>query len=209
MVRAQGGRRPRCGSGCGRSTSTGARPPYSAQTRASVRTATALARDEEEAGDSRGDRDAVGAGRRSSLGGRGRGALAEPVAGLVGIRRGELAAGDGAIDPPRNVRAYSLAMQRAGVELRERTRCEELVVEGGRVVGVVAGGERIECSHVLITGGPSLRAFGASLGLSIPVGGARRGDGGEASEAGREQAMVFDVERVCTGARRRAVSCSG
>src|ERR1700737_2993686 len=28
---------------------------------------------------------------------------------------------DGCIDPPRNVRAYSLAMQQAGVELREHT----------------------------------------------------------------------------------------
>ena len=38
-----------------------------------------------------------------------------------GHRGGSFAATDGAIDPPRNVRAYSLAMQAAGVELRERT----------------------------------------------------------------------------------------
>ena len=38
-----------------------------------------------------------------------------------GHRGGSFAAADGAIDPPRNVRAYSLAMQAAGVELRERT----------------------------------------------------------------------------------------
>ncbi len=38
-----------------------------------------------------------------------------------GHRGGSFVASDGAIDPPRNVRAYSLAMQAAGVELRERT----------------------------------------------------------------------------------------
>ena len=38
-----------------------------------------------------------------------------------GHRGGSYIETDGAIDPPRNVRAYSLAMQAAGVELRERT----------------------------------------------------------------------------------------
>ena len=37
------------------------------------------------------------------------------------FRGGTYAPGDGCVDPPRNVRAYSLAMQRAGVDLRERT----------------------------------------------------------------------------------------
>ena len=112
--------------------------------------------------------------------------------GFVGA---SYAAGDGAIDPPRNVRAYSLAMQRAGVELRERTPCDELVLEGNRVVGVLAGGERIDCDRVLLTGGPSLRAAGASLGLSIPVGGARHQVAitEPHPEAGSEQAMGFDV----------------
>ena len=36
---------------------------------------------------------------------------------------------DGHIDPPRNVRAYSLAMQQAGVELRERTAFTGLRLE--------------------------------------------------------------------------------
>lgn len=105
------------------------------------------------------------------------------------------APGDGAIDPPRNVRAYSLAMQAAGVELHERKACSELVVEGGRVVGVKAGGESISCSRVLLTGGPSLRASGRSLGLTIPVGGARHQVAVTSPnpELGRELPMGFDV----------------
>jgi glycine/D-amino acid oxidase-like deaminating enzyme len=38
-----------------------------------------------------------------------------------GHRGGSYLATDGAIDPPRNVHSYSLAMQVAGVDLRERT----------------------------------------------------------------------------------------
>ena len=44
-----------------------------------------------------------------------------PTLSAEGHRGGSFLATDGHIDPPRNVRAYSLAMQRAGVELRERT----------------------------------------------------------------------------------------
>ena len=44
-----------------------------------------------------------------------------PTLAADGHRGGSFARGR-AIDPPRNVRAYSLAMRRAGVRLRERTR---------------------------------------------------------------------------------------
>ena len=49
-----------------------------------------------------------------------------------GHRGGSYIATDGAIDPPRNVRAYSLAMQAAGVELRERTAFTGLHTVAGR-----------------------------------------------------------------------------
>jgi sarcosine oxidase, subunit beta len=93
------------------------------------------------------------------------------AAGFVGASHCPI---EGFIDPPRNVRAYSLALQRAGVELRERTACDELVVEDGRVTGVRAGGEVISTTRVLLTGGPSLRATSRALGLwPVPAGGAR------------------------------------
>src|SRR2546425_9435780 len=46
---------------------------------------------------------------------------------------------DGCIDPPRNVRAYSLAMQRAGVELREQTAFLGLRLEESAGGTTVAG----------------------------------------------------------------------
>jgi sarcosine oxidase subunit beta len=82
--------------------------------------------------------------------------------------------GDGHIDPPRNVRAYSLAMLRAGVELRERTAFTGLRVDdGGRVVAVETDRGQIETGRVLLTGGPTLRAVGALAGVRVPAGAAR------------------------------------
>ena len=96
----------------------------------------------------------------------------------TGHRGGSYLATDGAIDPPRNVRAYSLAMQAAGVELRERTaftglRTEPVAGGGSRVVAVETDAGPIETERVLLTGGPSLRAVGRLAGIRIPVGAAR------------------------------------
>jgi sarcosine oxidase subunit beta len=96
----------------------------------------------------------------------------------TGHRGGSYLATDGAIDPPRNVRAYSLAMQVAGVELRERTAFTGLrteLVAGGasRVLAVETDAGPIQTDRVLLTGGPSLRAVGRLAGIRIPVGAAR------------------------------------
>ena len=96
----------------------------------------------------------------------------------TGHRGGSYLATDGAIDPPRNVRAYSLAMQAAGVELRERTsftglRTERVAGGGSRVLAVETDAGPIETERVLLTGGPSLRAVGRLAGIRIPVGAAR------------------------------------
>ena len=96
-----------------------------------------------------------------------------------GHRGGSFAATDGAIDPPRNVRAYSLAMQAAGVELRERTAFTGLrtAPDPGRRHARRRGRDRrpasIETERVLLTGGPSLRAVGRLAGVRIPAGAAR------------------------------------
>ena len=113
----------------------------------------------------------------------------------VGHRGGSYIATDGAIDPPRNVRAYSLAMQAAGVELRERTAFTALRTVptpggGTRVVGVETDAGVIETERVLLTGGPSLRAVGRRAGVRIPVGAARH------TVAVLEPHPAFDVPRM-------------
>ena len=109
-----------------------------------------------------------------------------------GHRGGSYRDGDGHIDPPRNVRAYSLAMQAAGVELRERTALTGLrtTADGSRVVGVETSDGVIETERVLLTGGPSLRAVGALAGLRIPAGAARH------TVAVLEPHDAFAVERM-------------
>jgi sarcosine oxidase, subunit beta len=101
-----------------------------------------------------------------------------PTLSPRGHRGGSYLATDGCIDPPRNVRAYSIAMQAAGVELREgsaftgiRTATD---ADGRRrLTAVLTSDGPIETTRVLLTGGPSLRAVGRAAGIRIPAGAAR------------------------------------
>ena len=123
-----------------------------------------------------------------------------PTLSPNGHRGGSFLASDGHIDPPRNVRAYSLAMQRAGVELRERTaftglRTAPLPGGGSRVIGVETSGGPIATERVLLTGGPGLRAVGRLAGLRMTAGAVRHTvavlEPHEAFSA--SQPMVFDI----------------
>jgi sarcosine oxidase subunit beta len=104
---------------------------------------------------------------------------------------------DGCIDPPRNVRAYSLAMQRMGVELREHTTFTGLRVErtsgGSRVTAVETSRGPIHTSRVILTGGPALRDVGEAAGLRIPVGAVRH------QVAVTEPHAAFQIERQAMG----------
>jgi sarcosine oxidase subunit beta len=118
-----------------------------------------------------------------------------PTLSAEGHRGGSYAGTDGCIDPSRNVRAYSLAMQQAGVELRERTPFLGLrtaKARGGRlrVTGVETPEGTIATDRVILTGGPSLRALGRLAGARIFAGGARH------QVAVSEPHVAFDVERL-------------
>jgi sarcosine oxidase subunit beta len=110
------------------------------------------------------------------------------------IRGASYAATDGCIDPPRNVRAYSLAMQSAGVELREHCPFSAIdtvkTSDGTRVVAVQTQQGRIETDRVILTGGPQLRDVGGLVGLSIPAG------------AVRHQVAVTEPHQLFQGERR-------
>ncbi|TME45416.1 MAG: FAD-binding oxidoreductase [Chloroflexi bacterium] len=100
---------------------------------------------------------------------------------------------DGCIDPVRNVRAYSLAMQACAVELRERCTFtgieEEKSAAGSRVTAVLTDVGRIETSRLILTGGPQLREVGQRIGISIPAGAVRH------QVAVTESRPEFQVER--------------
>jgi sarcosine oxidase subunit beta len=118
-----------------------------------------------------------------------------PTLAPIGHRGGSYCPSDGAIDPPRNVRAYSLAMRQAGVRLRERTAflgLRTVASRGGRrrVTGVLTPDGVIATERVILTGGPNLRAVGKLVGARIFAGGARH------QVAVTEPAPAFDVERL-------------
>jgi sarcosine oxidase, subunit beta len=118
-----------------------------------------------------------------------------PTLAPAGHRGGSYATTDGCIDPPRNVRAYSLAMQRSRVDLRERTRFVGVRTRKGRggsqtLTAVETSAGTIATERLLLTGGPQLREVGRPLGLRIPAGGARH------QVAVGEPHPAFEVERL-------------
>jgi sarcosine oxidase subunit beta len=82
-------------------------------------------------------------------------------------------ADDGYITPPRNVLAYTVALTKAGVDIREGTAFTGLGVDAGRVTHVETSAGPIATDRVVLTGGPKLAAIGALAGIRIPVGGVR------------------------------------
>ncbi len=106
---------------------------------------------------------------------------------------GTFCAQDGFITPPRNVAAYTVALIRSGVEVRERVAFRGLEAGGrgveaegrgleaeGRGVEAEGRGVVVETSQgpihtglVVLTGGPKLAEVGRLAGLRIPAGGAR------------------------------------
>ena len=83
------------------------------------------------------------------------------------------APGDGYIDAPRNVLAYTAALVAHGVDVRERCTFTGLRTAGGRVVGVDTSAGPIDTEHVVLSGGPQLAEVGAMAGTRIPAGGTR------------------------------------
>ena len=119
----------------------------------------------------------------------------------TGLARGatlgaSYAPGDGYIDAPRNVLAYTAALTACGVDVRERCSFTGLRTAGGRVVGVDTSDGPIETEHVVLTGGPQLAEVGVTAGARIPAGGTRHQVVVTAPVPGADVyqlPMVFDV----------------
>ncbi len=87
---------------------------------------------------------------------------------------GTFCAQDGFIAPPRNVAAYTVALIRSGVEVREHVAFRGLTADGPAPGGTVETSQgRIAAGLVVLTGGPKLAGVGRLAGLRIPAGGVR------------------------------------
>jgi sarcosine oxidase, subunit beta len=96
----------------------------------------------------------------------------------TGLARGiclgaSYAPGDGYIDAPRNVLAYTAALVALGVDVREHRRLTGLRTAGDHVTGVDTDDGPLEAPAVVLTGGPDLAAIGRLAGVPVPVGGTR------------------------------------
>jgi sarcosine oxidase subunit beta len=91
-----------------------------------------------------------------------------------GVTRGaSYAAGDGYLDAPRNVLAYTAALVALGVDVRERRTFTGLRLAGGRAVGIDTSDGPVHADAVVLTGGPDLAAVGAAAGGRVFAGGTR------------------------------------
>jgi sarcosine oxidase subunit beta len=119
----------------------------------------------------------------------------------TGLARGvtlgaSYAPGDGYIDAPRNVLAYTAALITHRIDVRERCKFTGLRTAGGRVVGVDTSDGPIDTEHVVLTGGPKLAKVGAAAGARIPAGGSRHQvvvTGPVSAFNVHEVPMVFDI----------------
>ena len=98
-----------------------------------------------------------------------------PAMAADGYRGGSYVATDGWVDPPRNVRAYSLAIQRTAVSLREGVGFVAIRTRAGprgrrEVTAVETTAGTIATPRVLLTGGPALQAVAAAAGGRAWVG---------------------------------------
>ena len=78
------------------------------------------------------------------------------------------APGDGYIDPPRNVVAYTSALVTSGVEVHEGTAFTGFDTSGGRVSVVNTDAGSISTGRLVLTGGPQFAAVGRAAGMADP-----------------------------------------
>lgn len=86
------------------------------------------------------------------------------------IRAALFVAGDHWIHNESLVSAYAAAAASRGVTIRSGVEVTRLVVEGGRAVGVIAGGARLEAERVVLAAGAWSGGLAAGMGARLPVG---------------------------------------
>jgi len=87
----------------------------------------------------------------------------------------------GYADPVATTNAYVEAGRRAGGVARDGTTVDSLEVQGGKLRGVRAGGELLECDALVLATGPWSGRLAATAGVELPL------------EITREQDVVFET----------------
>lgn len=75
----------------------------------------------------------------------------------------------GCLDPHKAIESLASLARSRGAVIREGNSIEDIVVEGGRVVGVETSEGLVECEQVVITAGPWSKFILAKLGIELPL----------------------------------------
>ena len=89
-------------------------------------------------------------------------------------RAGSFSPTDGFADPHLALQGYSEAATSAGVDIRTGTPVSAVHTRDGTVLGVTAGGERLEADYVVNAAGPWAAELAAMAGIDLPVSPRRR-----------------------------------
>ena len=76
---------------------------------------------------------------------------------------------DGFLNPFHTVEAYAQAAMRLGVKIKKYAGVDEILTEGGKVVGVVCGGEKIHCEKILLATNAYTKRLTDPLNINLPL----------------------------------------
>lgn len=92
----------------------------------------------------------------------------DPV-NLDGIVGGFWFPNDGQVNPIDVTMAYAKGAKMGGAKIMEQTLVEQIIVEGGKAVGVRTAQGEIRAKKVVITGGMWSRDLAAQIGVALPL----------------------------------------
>ena len=85
------------------------------------------------------------------------------------LKGGVLMPGDGSADPSGVTHMLAKAAKKGGAKIYEQSPVESILTKNGRVHGVRANGQNIECEFVVLATGMWSRQIGEKIGVSIPL----------------------------------------
>ena len=85
------------------------------------------------------------------------------------LKGGVLMPGDGSADPSGVTHMLAKAAKKGGAKIYEQSPVETILTKNGRVHGVRANGQNIECEFVVLATGMWSRQIGEKIGVSIPL----------------------------------------
>ncbi len=92
-----------------------------------------------------------------------------PIVNTDEVIGGILMPGDGAADPSGVTHMLAKAAKMEGAQIFEKSPVEEIITKNGKISGVKAKGQIIDCEYIVLASGMWSRQIGEKVGVSIPL----------------------------------------